>query len=112
MSMPTSPITSFLAAVTYALPGPDDLVDARDGVGAVRERGDRLRAAHLVDLVDARLGGGRERVRVDRAVGRGRHDHRDLLDARHDRGDRVHEHARRVARAAARHVDADAADAA
>ena len=60
--------------------GADDLVDARDGVGAVRERGDRLRAADLVDLVDAGLGGCRERVRVHGAVGRGRHDHRDLVD--------------------------------
>ena len=38
-----------------------------------------------------------------------RHDHGDLVDARDDRGDRVHEHARRIARTPARNVDADPA---
>ena len=33
--------------------GADDLGDRRDGLGAVGERGDRLRAADAVDFVDA-----------------------------------------------------------
>ena len=52
-SMPTSPDTWRLASCTHRLPGPDDHVDAPDRLGAVGERGDRLRAAHPVDLVDA-----------------------------------------------------------
>ncbi len=73
--------------------GTDDLVDARYRVGAVRERGHRLGAADTVDLVDADLGRGRERVGVDRPVGRGRHDHDDLVDAGDDGGDGGHQNA-------------------
>ena len=64
----------------------DDLVDARDGVGAIGERGDRLSAADLVDLGDTGLRGGGQRVGVHRAVRRRRHDHRDLVDARDGAG--------------------------
>ena len=90
--------------------GADDLVDARYRVGAVRERGDRLSAADAVDLVDADLGCRRERVGVDRAVGRGRHDHDDLVDAGDDGGDGGHQHAGRVLGPTAGDVDARAAD--
>ena len=56
--MPTSPTTSILAAVTQALPGPDDQVDGLDAlVGeAVGERADRLDAARDEERVDARAG--------------------------------------------------------
>ena len=45
---------------TYRLPGPDDDVDRRHRLGAVRHRADRLRAADAVDDVDAGDRRGRE----------------------------------------------------
>ena len=86
-----------------------DHVDPRDLVGAVGERGDRLRPAHAVDLVDAAVArtppgspdaGCRSRRRADR----------DLLDARRLCGHRAHHHRARVGRAASRHVDRRPAD--
>ena len=50
-----------------AVPGADDHVDRADGLGAVRERGDRLRATDPVHLGDADQRRGRERRRRDRA---------------------------------------------
>ena len=83
-----------------------DLVDRRDLLGAVRERGDGLRAANRVDLGDARELACLEDGRIERAVLGGRVDHDDALDARHARRQRIHEQGRRVERTTAGHVDA------
>ena len=58
MSMPTSPTSSTLAAVTQALPGPTIAVDGREALvrQPVGERGDRLGAARDEEGVDARAG--------------------------------------------------------
>ena len=55
-----------LASCTYRLPGPAITSTRGDRLGAVGERGDRLRAAHRVDLVDAaqRARGQDRRVRA------------------------------------------------
>ena len=90
-SMPTPPETSRLASWTQRLPGPGDHVDARDRLGAVGERGDRVRPADAVDLVDAAERAGRE----DHRVPAGRADD-DLVDAGRLRGDRAHDDAARV----------------
>ena len=65
--MPTSPQTSILAAVTQALPGPDDPVDGRRGrLGqAVGEGADRLGAAGDDERLDLEQAGGAEQDRVD-----------------------------------------------
>ena len=60
------------------VPGPDDDVDRPDRLGAVRQRGDRLRATDAVHLVDADRSGGRERGSGTSAVGPGRHAQHDL----------------------------------
>ena len=64
--MPTSPQTSILAAVTQALPGPDDPVDGLEaGVGqAERERADRLGATGDDEGVDLEQARGAEQDRV------------------------------------------------
>ena len=81
----------------------DDLVDARHGLGAVRERADRLRTAELEHAIDAR-----EPRREHRLRRRARRHHDDLGHAGDLRRDRRHQHARRIARRAARDVEADA----
>ena len=73
-----------LRLVHIRVPRPDDLVDSRDRLGAVRERRDRGRPAHRPDLFDPEeLGRGRH----DRCTRRGRRD-LDSVDAgnlgRHD----------------------------
>ena len=83
--------------------GADDLVDARHALGAVRHRGDRLRAADHEHAVDAGQPRGRQRLR--RRARRGHHDLAHARDARRDGG---HDHRRRIPGLAARHVDADA----
>ena len=77
-----------------------DDVDALDRLGAVRERGDRVRAAHRVDLVHAAQ---RARRQDDRVRARRADD--DLLHARRLRGHDAHHDRRRIRRAPARHVD-------
>ncbi len=60
-----------LRARDVEVSGANDLVDARDRLRAVRERGDRLRAARVDDRRDAReVRGGNERVVRVSAVGR------------------------------------------
>ena len=90
--------------------GPDDHVDARDGLGPVGERGDRVGAAHPVDRVDAGEPAGREHDRIEVPVRAGRRAHGDLLDAGEPRGDRPHHHRARVRGPSARHVDRGALD--
>ena len=86
--------------------GAHDLVDRRDGLGAVGERGDGLGPAHAIDLGDpGDLRGGHHR-RVEPAVRR-RHDHGDALHAGDARRDRVHQHGTRISGGAARHVEPD-----
>ena len=109
-SMPTSPKTSILAAVTQALPGPTmRSTGSRPVVGQpVGERPDRLGAAGDDERVDAQQAGRAEEHRVDLAVavrGRGDDDRADAGDpGRHD----GHDERRRVRRGAARDVGADA----
>ena len=69
-----------------------DLIDARNGLGTVRQRGHGLGAAHHIDLVHAAELGGRERIGADQAVllRRSHHDH--ALNAGHLGRNRVHEH--------------------
>ena len=83
--------------------GTHDDVDGPDRLGAVGERGDRLRAAHAVDLVGpAQRGCGED----DGMTGRGDDD---LVDPRGTGGDGAHDHRRRVRVAAAGRVDGGAA---
>ncbi len=50
MSMPTVPNTTPLGGGDIGIAGADDLGHRRDGLGAVSERGHRLRAADAIDL--------------------------------------------------------------
>ena len=79
-----------------------DLVDARHRLGPVRQRRHRLRAADLEHPIDPRQPGRRQRLRR-----RARRHHHDLADARHLGRDRGHQHRRRIARGATRHVQPD-----
>ena len=87
-SMPTSPTISILAAVTQALPGPDDEVHGveplvREPVG---ERADRLDAARDEQRVDVEQARGAEQDRVDvRRRGRRGWRRRSASDARDPR---------------------------
>ena len=83
-----------------------DLVDARNGLGAVRQRGHGLSAAHHINLVHATELCRGKRVRADQAIllRRGHHDH--ALDAGDLGGNGVHEHRGGILRATARHIDA------
>ena len=89
---------------------PHDLVDRRDGLGAVGHGCHGLGAAHGVDLVHARERRGGERVGVEAAVPlrRGHHDH--AGHARDLGGDGVHQDGRGVLGASARHVDGGGGD--
>ena len=73
-SMPTSPQTSILAAVTQALPGPTiRSTGSRPASGqAVREGADRLGATGDDERVDLEQAGGAEQDGVGRAVAVGR----------------------------------------
>ena len=86
--------------------GPDDFVHARHALGAVGQRGDRLRAAELEDAVDA---GQLRRCKNDGAdcAACGGRDHDELSHAGKLCRDAVHQNGGRVARRAARHIHAD-----
>ena len=81
----------------------DDLVDPRQRLRAVGERGHGMRAADGDHAVDPGQRGGRkdQRIRI------GTH-HHELAHAGNLRRHRVHEHGRRIRRLAARHVKAHA----
>lgn len=83
-----------------------DFVDARNGLGTVRQCGHGLGAAHHIDLVHAAELCRGERVGADQAVllRRGHHDH--ALNASDLGGNGVHKHGGRVLRTTARHIDA------
>ena len=83
-----------------------DLVDARNGLGAVRQRGHGLSATHHIDLVHAAELCRGERVGTDQAVflRRGHHNH--ALDAGNLGGNGIHEHRGGILRATAGHIDA------
>ena len=90
------------------LPGPDDLVDAANGPGAVRKGAHRLRAANPVRFGDAGPLRRRQHRRVERAVAPGgRHQH-DLRHPGHPGRDGGHQHRRGIGGPSSRHVDADA----
>ena len=74
--------------------GAHDLVHRLDRLGAVCERGDRLRTAHDVQLLDLHQAGRAQERRRDRAIaaGRGRHD--ELPDTREPGRDGAHEQRR------------------
>ena len=96
----------FLRAGDVGVARSGDLVDARHGRRAVGQRRHRLRAADGEGAVHAGHVGRGQHQRVLLAARRG-HDHHDLRHAGDLRGDRVHQHARRIRGLAARHVDAD-----
>jgi hypothetical protein len=81
-----------------------DDVGARDALGAVGERGDRVGAAHRVDGV----GPAQRARREDQGMGARRADD-DLVDARGAGGDHAHDDRRGIWRAAAGDVDRRAA---
>ena len=89
-----------LRLVHVRVPRPDDLVDRRDRIRAVRERGDRLRPAdrpHLVDAEQLRRSGDEPRAG-------GRRDDDDPRDTRDLRRHGAHDERRDEP---ARHVDPD-----
>ena len=82
--MPTTELTSILAAVTQALPGPDDPVDGLEAprLGQPeRERADRLGATGDDQRADPEQAGGPGDDRVDGAVRAGGRRDDDLVDA-------------------------------
>ena len=85
---------------------PGNLVDARNGLGTIRQCGHGLGAAHHIDLVHAAELCRGERVGADQAVllRRGHHDH--ALNAGDLGGNGVHKHGGRVLCTTARHIDA------
>ena len=96
---PDDPADLPLGLLHVEVAGADDHVDARHALGPVRERGDRLRAAHRVDLV----GLAQRRRGEDHGVRRRGDD--DLVDPGRARGHGAHQHRRRVRRPAAGRVD-------
>ena len=76
--------------------GPDDHVNGRHRLGAVRQRGDRLGPAHPVDLGHLAEHAGGEDHRVRAPAGPGRGADGDLAHARGARGDGAHHDGRRV----------------
>ena len=89
--------------------GADDLVDRRDRLRAIGERGDRLRAADAIDLIDAGDARRGEHQRIDMAVRR-RHDHRQPAAARDLRRHGVHHDRGRIARRPAGNIEPDRVD--
>jgi hypothetical protein len=89
--------------------GADDLVDLRNGLRAIGQCRDRLRAADGEYAVDAgqRCGSQYQRVLLAR---RRRYDHDQFADAGDARRNGVHQHRRRVRGLAAGHVEADAVE--
>ena len=85
--------------------GTGDFVDARDRFGSERHCRDRLRASNFINPIDARKFRRRQYIRIDGSSLR-RHAHDYFADARHTRGDRIHQHARRISRRPARYVNA------
>ena len=96
--MPHSPKTSSLAAVTQALPGPDDAVDRLDaGLGqAVGQRADGLGAAGDDEHVHADEPGRAEQRLVQAALRVGRGGDDDLADAGDLRRNHAHQQRARI----------------
>ncbi len=88
----------------------DDHVDPLDGVGAVGECRDRLRAAHAVDALDAAQPAGAEDERVDLPVGARRRADGDVEHAGGARGDDAHDDRARVSGAPAGDIHGGRAD--
>ena len=82
----------------------DDHIDPADRLGPVRERGDRLGAAHPIRARRARERTGGEDRGVDLARGVGRSAHRDVGHAGRARRDDPHNDRARIGCAAAGHV--------
>ena len=98
-SMAQSNATSFLAAVTYRLPGTDDFVHARNFFSSVSKGGDGLRSTDSVELAHAE-----ECRRRQSCLGRARRRHANLFHAGDLRGNYRHEQRRWQRIAAARDV--------
>ena len=98
-SMAQSNATSFLAAVTYRLPGPTILSTRGIFFRAIGQRGDGLRSADAVELAHAEKCG-RRQSRLRRA----RRHHANLLHPGNLRGNHRHQQRRRQRIAAARNV--------
>ena len=84
-----------------------NLEDRFDGLGAVRQHRNALRAADFVDFLHAGNVGSGEDVRIYFAILPGRRRHDDRGAAGHEGGNGIHEDGRRIGRETARHVDAD-----
>ena len=69
-----------------------NLVDTRNGLGAVRQRGHSLGAAHHIDFVHAAELCRGKRIRADQAVLLRRRHHDHAFDAGHLGGNGVHKH--------------------
>ncbi len=109
-SMPTTSRDLALGLLHVEVSRADDDVDAGDGLGAVGERGDRLRAAHAVDALDAAQSAGAEDGRDRVADAARRRADGDVDHAGRAGGDDAHHDGARVRRAAARHVDRGRSD--
>ncbi len=83
---------------------PGDDIDLGDPLGAIGERGDRLRPADAPDFVDSGNMRGGEHQRIALAFG-GRGDDRQPPDPGHLGGDRVHQQRGRIGGAPARHIE-------
>ena len=89
--------------------GADDLGDRRDGLRAIGQRRNRLRAADAIDLIDAGELGRGQHQRVEFAIGR-RHHHDDARHAGDLGRHGVHQHRGWIGRRAARHIKPDRLD--
>ncbi len=85
--------------------GACDLIYLRDTLRTESHSSDGLRPADLIDLIHARDAGRRQCTRIHFSVRPRRCRHDDLLHARHLRRDHIHQHAARIGRLAARHID-------
>ena len=101
---PDEPAQLALGLLHVEVAGPDDDVDPPDRLRPVRERGDRLRAAHRVDLVRPAQ---RRRGEDHRVV---RRSDDDLVDPGRARRHRAHQHRGRVRRPPPGRVDRGAPD--
>jgi hypothetical protein len=93
-----------LCLLHVQVPGADDHVDTLDGLGAVGERGDRLRPAHAVDALHAAETADAQDDRIDLPVSARRRADGHVQHAGGAGGHHAHHDRARIGRAAARHI--------